>query len=513
MRNKRRVILLVSLSALTGALITLILISHFNWTLWGLASDKVGEAKRPKTFLPKDPSPQGGISSLYDLSEAFAEVAEKVTPSVVTVYSEKVIRLRRWRSPFEEFFFGDEFFRQFFGVPRRRRQPEEEKFIQRGLGSGVIVREDGYILTNYHVIKGADDIRVKTHKREVYEAKVIGTDPQTDLAVLKITARGLPAATLGNSDNIRVGEWVLAIGNPFSDALESTVTAGIISAKGRSLQLAAYEDFIQTDAAINPGNSGGPLVNLRGEVIGINTAIVSQVQQYAGIGFAIPINIAKRVMEDLVTKGKVERGYLGVYIQDVDDDLAKAIGLEEIYGAVITDVTKGSPADKAGLREGDVIVEFNGQKVRDVDHLRVLVSSARPNSKATLKINRDGRFKEITVTLGELPSEAKEIRPSEKAREKLGLEVQDLTRELARRYGYEGEKGVIITKVDPDSPAGRKGLEPGDLIKEINREPIKDIRDYNRIVGQAKPGDVLLFRVLVHRQKVHRFFALEVPED
>ena len=512
MKRNQKIGLAVGLAFVLGILVTVILTSQFDWTRNVFASGK------EEALVSEEATPSQLSQSQQDLIEqlngVFIHAAERVKPSVVTIFSEKVIKMR-YRSPFD-FFFGDEFFQQFFGEPApRRRQPErEQKFVQKGMGSGVIVRSDGIILTNNHVVKGADDIRVKTTDGKVYEAKVVGTDPQTDLAVVKIDAKNLPVAPLGDSDKLKVGEWVLAIGNPFSEQLHHTVTKGIVSAKGRSdLRLAEYEDFIQTDAPINPGNSGGALINLYGEVVGINTAIVAPSGAFAGIGFAIPINMAKKVMNDLLTKGKVVRGYLGVYIQPVDEDLAKALHLKEPKGALVVEVEKGSPADKAGIKTSDVIVKFNGIEIRDPDHLKLLVADTKPGVEVPVVVNRGGKEKTLKVVLEEREGGTEASAPvaAENITSKLGLKVSNLTPDLARQYGYEGVKGVLITDVDPTSEAGHKGLREGDLIKEVNRKKVSSVAEFTKILSKAKPGDVVL--LLVQRGKNNFFVALEIPKD
>jgi serine protease Do len=500
------------LAFLLGVTVTVVLTTQWDVTPKVQASSDsaiTGKGATPSQITPQEQD------LINQLNGVFIKAAERVMPSVVTIFSEKVIKMR-YRSPFD-FFFGDEFFREFFGTPsprRRRPRDEEQKFVQKGMGSGVIVRSDGIILTNYHVIKDADDIRVKTTDGKVYEAEIVGTDPQTDLAVVRIDAENLPVAPLGDSDKIRVGEWVLAIGNPFSEQLHHTVTKGIVSAKGRSdLRLAEYEDFIQTDAPINPGNSGGALVNLRGEVIGINTAIVAPSGAFAGIGFAIPINMAKKVMNDLLTKGKVVRGYLGVYIQPVDEDLARALGLKEAKGALVVEVEEGSPADRAGIKTSDVIVKFNGVEVRNPDHLKMIVADTRPGVEVPVVVNRGGKQKTLHVVLGEREGETVASAPSmkEEVSKKLGFEVSDLTAELAQQYGYENVKGVIITRIDPTSEAARKGLREGDVIKEVNRKRVTSVAEFTKIIRSAKPGDVVLF--LAQRGKNNFFVALEIPKE
>ncbi|HEY9173833.1 MAG TPA: Do family serine endopeptidase, partial [Verrucomicrobiae bacterium] len=358
--------------------------------LW-LAAAPAWAAATPKLKTDNSPLPADARPAL-----TFKPIVKKVTPSVVNIYSAKTVRQTPAFAPF----FDDPFFRQFFGVPFEN-VPRERR--EQSLGSGVIATEDGYILTNNHVVDGADEIKVAlADDKSVYDAKVIGTDPQTDIAVLKIEGKNLPAITITDSDQLEVGDIVLAIGNPFG--VGQTVTMGIVSAKGRGgMGIVDYEDFIQTDASINPGNSGGALVDAAGRLVGINQSIISRSGGNQGIGFSVPINLARYVMERLIADGKVTRGYLGVMIQPVTPDLAKEFKLPDNTGALIGDVTKDSPAEDAGLKEGDVIIEFNGKKVTDSRHLRLLVSQTAPGTKADVKLLRDGKEKNLTVKLGELP--------------------------------------------------------------------------------------------------------------
>jgi len=430
-------------------------------------------------------------SKIPEISRLFADVAEKAMKSVVTITSAKVyeIPVRSWE-PFRD----DPLFNFFFG-PRWKPKYWTKKFKQEGLGSGVIVTEDGYILTNAHVVKGADEIQVHIGDKQ-YDAKIVGIDEKTDVAVLKVDAdEKLPAAKLGDSDKIRVGEWVLAIGSPFR--LEHTVTAGIISAKGRSrMGIADYEDFIQTDAAINPGNSGGALVNLNGEVIGINTAIVSQAGGNIGIGFAIPINLARRVMDQLIAHGRVIRGWLGVTIQDMTDNLAEAMGLKEAKGVLITSVLPGSPAEDAGLKRGDIILKVDGKDVESVSHLRNIISSAEPGTKVKLTIFRDGQEKILTVKLGEMPSEGEVYSSREEEEEgiKLGLSVRGLTYKDRKLSGYDGE-GVIVEDVEPNSVADAAGIKEGDIIIEINNKKIESPADVRAAARKLRKGKPVVFVV------------------
>jgi serine protease Do len=466
---------------------------------------------KPALQAEKTPSVQAR-ERLREFSEAFEDAAAKVNPSVVPIFAEQVIQtMNPFGMPDDSFhdFFGDQYFRRFFGPMPRSGQKE----TVRSLGSGVIVTEDGYILTNNHVVQGADKLTVVLGDQKKYSAKVVGTDPQTDVALVRIEATGLPAATLGDSDKVKVGQWVIAVGNPFQ--LMHTVTAGIISAKGRSeVHLADYEDFIQTDASINPGNSGGALSNLDGEVIGINTAINTPSGGSVGIGFAIPINMARKVMDQLLKQGKVTRGYLALMPQDIDEGLAKAMGLKSTEGALVADVTPDGPADKAGIKQGDVILEFNGRKVKDSTDLRNRVAAAKPDASAAIKLLRDVKEMNVTVVLGERPKELKGTRtrpgePEEKNSEKLGLSVQTLTPDLAEQLGYSKESGVVVTSVQAGSAADDAGLREGDLIKEVGRVPVRTAEEFQKAVSRFHSGETL--SLLVRRGQGTFFVALQVP--
>jgi serine protease Do len=447
-------------------------------------------------------SDQSDIPSLQAFNDAFVKIAEAVTPSVVTITTEKVIKTGRGRLPgFPE----DDFFWQFFGFPQGEMRST-------ALGSGVIVDDKGYILTNNHVVEKGEKIKVKLIDKSVHEAEIIGTDPRTDLAVIKINAKHLQPAILGDSDALRVGEWVLAIGSPFSESLAHTVTAGIVSAKGRTnvVNNLPYENFIQTDAAINPGNSGGALVNIRGELVGINTAIATSgaIQGNIGIGFAIPINLAKRVMSDLIAKGKVTRAWLGIIPQDVDDKIAKAQKLESNDGAIIAEVVPKSPAAEAGLKVGDVIIEFEGQHIRDAADLRNRVSTSEVGKIKELKIVRNGKEQVIKVKLGELPEVVEATgRSTERKTNKLGFTVEDISQYLAKQYGIDAdETGVIVTRVDPNSNAARI-LKPGDIIKRVADQEVTSVKEFNAALSEFK-GDVLL--LLIKRDKATFFETLEI---
>ena len=368
---------------------------------------------------------------------------------------------------------------------------------QRSLGSGVVVSGDGYILTNNHVVADADEILVTLSDKKKYEAQIIGRDPKTDLALIKIKVENtIPAARLGDSDKLRVGDWVVAIGNPFG--LGSTVTAGIVSAKGRVIGAGPYDNFIQTDASINPGNSGGPLFNLNGEVIGVNTAIVSQRGGNVGIGFAIPINMAKSVMPQLKERGKVIRGWLGVSIQVVTQEIKEKFGLKTEEGALVGEVTKGSPADKGGLKRGDVIISFDRKKVKAMNILPSIVAETTVGKKVEIIVIRKGKEKRLTITVGELEEDTKMAATIPKIEEGFGLSVQELTPELAESLSLKGEKGVVVSGIKKGSPASEAGLQRGDLIQEIEHEPVENIDDFKRIMQESSSKKQILI-VIKHR--------------
>ena len=429
---------------------------------------------------------------LQNLSQAFRDVVKDIGPAVVYISTEQTVKRRGSRPEQFREFFGDEFFRRFFGdIPRER------EYKRRGLGSGFITTKDGYILTNNHVVANADKIKVTLADEREFDAKIVGTDPKTDVAVIKIEADNLPVANLGDSNKIEVGDWAIAIGNPYG--LSQTVTAGIISAEGRAnIGINDYEDFIQTDAAINPGNSGGPLVNIESEVIGINTAIFSRSGGYQGIGFAIPINMAKSVMESLITQGKVVRGWLGVMIQPVTQEIARRFELKEATGTLVGDVLKGGPAEKAGIKRGDVIITFDGVSIDGPNTLRNVVAATKVGKEVPVVVIRDGKEQTIQVKIGEQPSDmqASAATPS-KVVTKFGLSVQELTPEIAKQLGYSGDKGVVISDVEPGSPAAEAGLRRGDLIKEINRNPIESLDDYNQTMASVEKDKSFL--VLIRR--------------
>jgi serine protease Do len=448
---------------------------------------------------------------LRTLSDAFVAVAERVRPSVVSIHSSKITKLGQSGFPFGD----DSPFRFFFDQPNPRqrtpKQPREQQFRQSGLGSGLILDREGHILTNYHVVEDVDEIKVTLADKRVFDAEVVGTDPKTDLAVIKIKGKvpaDLPTVELGDSDAMRVGDWVLAIGAPFG--YDQTVTAGIVSAKGRSMNGSDnYEDFIQTDAAINPGNSGGPLVNLRGEVIGINSAIATGgARQYAGVGFAIPINMIKGIIPTIAKGGTVSRGMLGVVIQDLDGDLAKQFRLPDTKGALVAQVNKESPAEAAGIQASDVIVRFDGRAVNDVKHLRNLVASTAPGSKVDVVVIRDGKEKTIRVQLAALTAAGTEAPGEPASVTDLGLKVQPLTPELAKQFGADKAEGVVVTDVDEDGAAAAAGLQAGDLITEVNRDKVTTVKDFRDALAKGKDKENVL--LLTKRQGNSRFVIVRL---
>ncbi len=432
----------------------------------------------------------------------FAPVLKPALATVVSITSSRTVKVPQ--SPF----FNDPFFQQFFGgqLPNAPQQQREM-----GLGSGVIISADGYILTNNHVVEKSTDIKVTLPDKRQFPGKVIGTDPQTDLAVVKINATGLPTITLGDSSKLQVGDYAFAIGNPFG--VGETATMGIISATGRNgLAIEDYEDFIQTDAAINPGNSGGALLDARGQLIGINTAILSGGSGgNQGIGFAIPINMAKYVMEQLLKHGKVVRGYIGVGIQEVTPPLAKVFKAPPEKGALIGNVGPNTPGAKAGLQRGDVITELNGQPVNGPNDLRLKIATMAPGTTVHFKILRNGEPREVDVTLGESPSGQNNANGGSAAQSTpmRGVQVDELTSDVRQQLGLSSEvKGVVVTDVSADSPASAAGLQRGDVIEQINRQPVNSVADYQRLIGQAGNQVIVL---LINRRGSTTFLVVQ-PE-
>ena len=454
------------------------------------------------------------IEMLERQNKAYERIADVVTPAVVSIQSTSVVKVQQ--SPFSM----DPFFRQFFGdmlpqfnVPRQYRE--------HALGSGVIVSPEGYILTNNHVIKNASSIDILLSDKRTFKAKVVGADPQTDVAVLKVNAKDLPTANFGDSNSLHVGDTVMAFGNPFN--LSFTVTRGTVSALGRSdYHIEDIQNFIQTDAAINPGNSGGPLVDVRGQVVGINTAILSGNSGPGGeggsigIGFAIPVNMAKHVMEEIINNGKVSHGYLGVLPAPVDENFAKEFHAPDTAGALVQDVTAGGPADKAGLKNGDIVRKLNGQAISDDAQLRAMVTEMNPGTLVTLDILRDGKPMTVRVTLGERPTNLaaqggpRGTSPGPAEGTLKGIEVQSLTPSIREQLQLpENVEGVVITQLEPNSPAAQTGLQPGDVIESINRQPVRNVIEFNRLAAQAK-GRTLL---RVNRQGQGQYIIINPSGD
>lgn len=452
----------------------------------------------------------GGARAALPLS--FADLAEELGPSVVNIYTTQTVKAAG--SP-HQFLFDQEnlpeMFRRFFDLPAPNQgmpQMPPQELRRTSLGSGVVISADGYIVTNNHVVEDADSINIRLTNFEEYDAEIVGLDPKTDLALLKIDPKGpLPTVKLGNSEKLRVGDWVVAIGNPFG--FEQTVTAGIVSGKGRSLGSGPYENFIQTDASINPGNSGGPLFNLDGEMVGINTAIYSRSGGNIGIGFAIPVNMARNVIEQLREHGVVTRGWLGVLIQQVTPELAQQFKLERPVGALVGEVDPDGPAAKAGMRPGDVIVEYEGKEITQMSMVPTMVAQTPVGRKVKVVVVRQGKRKELQVVIGKLQEE-REARSAKavEAEERLGLAVQELTPEVAESLGLKEREGVLIANVAPGSPAAQAGLRRGEVIVEVNQQPVKSLEEYVRQLEKAmEDGGVLLF---VKREGQSRFVAIRL---
>jgi len=506
-RTLSKVFLAISLFSV-GFIVALILISDFEWTQQGQAANT-----SPAVNAPKSESTMGEDTqnSALALNNAFVEIAKKTTKSVVTIRTTKVIEHPSMEnSPFEEF-FGEDFFKRFY--PRG-------EFKSSALGSGVIVSADGYILTNHHVVSRGEEITVKLKDGREFQAEEVKSDEMTDIAVIKIDAEDLPAIQIGNSDQLNVGEWVLAIGSPFSEQLQHTVTAGIVSAKGRTDVMRTqnrdlYEDFIQTDAAINPGNSGGALVNLYGQLVGVNTAIATRSGGSQGVGFAIPINMATKVMNDLIEKGRVVRAWLGVRIQDVDNDLAKSMDMDRPYGAAVLEVVPESPAAEEDLKVGDVIVEVDGNDVRNSSDLRTRIAGLEPGSEHKLTIIRKGKEKTVSVALGELPENIADGGPTRETPEptrQFGMTLRDITPAMAQQFNLSTDSGVLVTEVERGSPAAEKNIRPGHVITHVGLDnPVENMDEYREALSKYKPGESVL---LIVRAGENTFFAgFEIPEE
>ncbi len=462
--------------------------------------------------IPPLPSTAEAPPALGQLDEAFVQVAEKATPTVVNIKSSKKESSGPTGSdlepffrspPFKDFFGGEDLFKHFKKEPRHNGG-----FRAEGMGSGVIVSADGHILTNSHVVKDFDQITVTLSDKRSFKAKVIGADQESDIAVIKIEATGLPVAKFGDSSRLRVGEIVMAVGNPFG--FNRTVTSGIVSATGRSnVGIIGYEDFIQTDAAINPGNSGGPLVNINGEVIGINTAIATRSGGYQGIGFAIPVNAAKLIMDDLVKDGKVRRGLLGVNIQDLDESLAKSFGATGTDGALVSQVVAESPAEKAGIKAGDIILKFNGETVTGAANLKNLVGRVKPGATAKLTIYRDKKTFDVNLTIGErtpktLASEAPPT--SGETSNELGVEIEKVPAAMAEKMGLKEGEGVRIKEItNQDGSGSRMGLRVGDVVLEVDGKPVSDVAVFTKAVAEAKSSG--LIRLKIQRGSAKVFLA------
>ncbi len=441
------------------------------------------------------------------ISKAFSNVAKEAMPAVVFIKVESCDSDEGYEhpgsqgmpSPYDN--FGDDFFNRFFGGPGRAQKPQP----QLSQGSGFIITPDGYIVTNAHVVHQADKMTVTMNDGSEANATLIGEDPHTDLAVIKIDGTNLPYVSFGDSETMDIGEWVVAIGSPFQ--LEASLTVGVISAKGRqNLRITDLEDFIQTDAAINPGNSGGPLLNLDSEVIGINTAIVSRSGGYMGIGFAIPSNMAKVITEQIISKGNVTRGFLGISMQPVDKDIADAFNLDRAEGALVAEVVKDSPAEKAGVKQGDIILEYNGCTIKSIGGFRKDVSMMQPGTTISLKINRKGEI--ITIPV-ELSIAVSDQISNNGAVQKLGFEVSNLTPDLAQKLGYKAdEEAVVITKIKPGSPSAQAGLRPGFLIIAINHKKVKNVEEFNEVLNET--GSKKRILILARQGNLTRFYSLKM---
>ena len=492
-------------------------VQRFRWRLRGIALATVlglvavgfgvvrlrGEmqtANQPASLKLADPSEGPSKAS-------FAPIVKKVLPEVVNISSSKVVKTPTgFSGQMPQGMPMDPFFRQFFGDNPGRQFNTPQVDRERSLGSGVIVSPEGYILTNNHVVAGATEVLVTTSDKHEYKARIVGTDPKTDIAVLKVDATNLPAVTIADSSKVQVGDYALAIGDTFG--VGETVTMGIVSATRRAnLGIEDYEDFIQTDAPINPGNSGGALVNDRGELVGINTAILSHGSGGSqGVGFAVPSNLARNVMDQIIKNGKVTRAYMGVSIQEVSPELAKAFGEAEPRGALVGDVSSGSPAEKSGLQKGDIIVALNGIPITDSNQLRMSISMMAPDATANLKVLRNGSERDMAVKLGVLPTEKEQasVEPANPQGALEGVSVGNVTNEAVQQLGLPANtKGVVVTDINPSSPVADSGLQPGDVIQEVNHQAVTNVTDFDRAIQKAGKNPLLL----VNRQGHTLFIA------
>jgi serine protease Do len=499
-RAKARIIVFTSAAFIGGVAFA----SGLEWTAGTHAA----------SILQTPPTVEG--RPVADLSEAFVSIAESVTPAVVNISSERTQQVRGHQGIPEQF-------RRFFDIPEA---PEGEVPVG-GTGTGFVISRDGHIMTNNHVIEDATRIRVTLRDRRQFDAQVIGRDPTTDVAVIKIDASDLAVARLGRSESARVGEWVMAIGNPMG--LDFTVTSGIVSARGRgnlgilgrslgAERQLAIEDFIQTDAAINPGNSGGPLVNLRGEVIGINTAIASGTGTFTGYGFAVPIDLARRVADDLIQYGRSRRPIMGVTIRPVLPEDAEAFRLPQVSGAVVNDFSEQSPAQRAGLQRGDVIVAIDGRPISQSNELQRVIATRRPGETVDVDIIRYGERRQVRVQLTEAAAPETPAAPERtraRGEQRLGIEVQPITQELARQHNLQGTEGVVITEVTRFSPAARAGIRPGDRLVAIDRQPVRDVAQVQRVITSKRPGEVVSLDVETSgrdRQVIRSIINVRIPE-
>ncbi len=447
-------------------------------------------SRQPQATFAADKD--AGIQHLRNMSDAFVSIAESASPAVVYVEVESEVRNASAEMPFD--FPGGDLFQRFFGPQFRERMPDQREMprqFRQGAGSGFIISPDGYILTNNHVVANANRISVEMSDGRQFKGEVVGTDPPSDVAVVKIDGTNLPHLQLGDSESLKVGEIVLAIGNPLGQ--RNSITQGIVSAKGRSnVGITDFADFIQTDAAINLGNSGGPLLNLDGEVVGVNTAIMSRTGGSMGIGFAIPINMVKSIKDTLIAGKSVERGFLGVMIQDVTPEIADYFGIEPNSGAVVAQVNEDSPAAKGGVKSEDIVLEYNGQPVHDASSLRNMVAQTQPESTAKMSVLRDGKRMNLNVDIGKRDNEQMAAQESPEMQDGLGLRLQNLTPDVAQQFGLTGQTGVLVAQVEPGSAADRAGIQPGNVIQEVNRQPVRNTAEFQNALANSRDNVTLI---------------------